>query len=145
MAQSAKLLEQSNCFLLLENMKIITRLSETKSNIFVKLFTQFSCPSFPVKLSPSNFIFSGFQQNCSGQNLLSKVNPLFWKVNFFPPKFSFPKYKRKIWREKLTLQKSEFYFAKTRGPFVHRNFVLWTLTFVALKRTLRFSYKLIEQ
>jgi hypothetical protein len=23
------------------------------------------------------------------------------KVNFFPPNFSFPKYKRKIWREKI--------------------------------------------
>jgi hypothetical protein len=25
------------------------------------------------------------------------------KVNFFPPKFCFQKYKRKIWREKITL------------------------------------------
>jgi hypothetical protein len=29
--------------------------------------------------------------------------------NFFPPKFPFPKYKRKIWREKN-------YFAKKRVP-----------------------------
>jgi hypothetical protein len=36
--------------------------------------------------------------------------------NFFPPKFPFPKYKGKIWREKITLQKSEFYFANEQGP-----------------------------
>ncbi len=35
---------------------------------------------------------------------------LLCKVNFFPPKFSSPKYKRKIWREKI-------YFANERGPF----------------------------
>jgi hypothetical protein len=33
---------------------------------------------------------------------------LLCKVNFFPPKFPFPKYKRKFWREKV-------YFAKERG------------------------------
>ncbi len=42
------------------------------------------------------------------QKLLCKVDSLFWRVNFFPPNFPFPKYKRKIWREKFTLQKSEF-------------------------------------
>jgi hypothetical protein len=31
------------------------------------------------------------------------------KSNFFPAKVHFPKYKRKIWREKI-------YFAKKRGP-----------------------------
>jgi hypothetical protein len=38
-----------------------------------------------------------------------KANNLLCKVNFFPPKFPFPKYKRKIWREKN-------YFANERGP-----------------------------
>ncbi len=42
------------------------------------------------------------------KNLLCKVNSLFWRVKFFPPKFPFPKYNRKIWRER-------FYFAKERG------------------------------
>jgi hypothetical protein len=37
----------------------------------------------------------------------SKVNSLLCKVLFFPPKFSFPKYKRKIWREKITLPMNE--------------------------------------
>jgi hypothetical protein len=32
---------------------------------------------------------------------------------FFPPKFPFPKYKRKFWREKI-------YFAKKRGSFKNR-------------------------
>ncbi len=43
---------------------------------------------------------------------------------FFPPKFPFPKYKRKIWREKINLQKSEFYFAKERGPCLKRIFYI---------------------
>jgi hypothetical protein len=41
------------------------------------------------------------------QKFLCKVDSLFWRVNFFPPNFPFTKYKRKIWREKNTLQKSE--------------------------------------
>ncbi len=32
-----------------------------------------------------------------GNNLLWKVDSLFCQVNFFSPKFPFPKYKRKIW------------------------------------------------
>jgi hypothetical protein len=49
------------------------------------------------------------------ENLLCKVNTLFWRVNFFPPKFPFPKYKRKFWREKIYSSKEWIYFAKERG------------------------------
>jgi hypothetical protein len=40
------------------------------------------------------------------------------RSKFFPAKFPFSKDKRKIWREKIILQKSEFYFAKDRGPSI---------------------------
>jgi hypothetical protein len=43
------------------------------------------------------------------KNLLSNVDSLFCQVIFFPPNFPFPKYKRKVWREKI-------YFAKERTP-----------------------------
>jgi hypothetical protein len=33
------------------------------------------------------------------------------KDNFFPAKIHFSKIQNKIWREKLTLQMTEFYFA----------------------------------
>jgi hypothetical protein len=61
---------------------------------------------------------SGTDENfCRRSGGMSIGNEFFWqkllcKVNFFPPNFPFRKYKRKIWREKNTMQKSEFYFAK---------------------------------
>jgi hypothetical protein len=43
------------------------------------------------------------------KNLLCKVDSLFCQVNFFPPNFPFPKYKRKFWREKIRRDVVQFY------------------------------------
>ncbi len=46
--------------------------------------------------------------------LYFKWKNLLCLVNFFPPKFLFSKYKRKIWRQEFTLQRNEVYY-KSRG------------------------------
>ncbi len=64
----------------------------------------------------------GFEStNYLWQKLFWKINSLFWRVfeNFFPPNFPFPKYKRKIWREKFTLQRNEVHYLSVKilkGP-----------------------------
>jgi hypothetical protein len=59
-----------------------------------------------------NKLFRGVYKNIffGGQKLLCQINSLFRRVNFFPPNFPFPKYKRKFWREKFTLQMNEVLF-----------------------------------
>jgi hypothetical protein len=41
---------------------------------------------------------------------------VFSTKKFFPPNFCFVFWKREFWREKITLQKSEFHFAKKVFP-----------------------------
>jgi hypothetical protein len=89
------------------------QLSEYYSNFNFKMFPSPKhlvtfCRRIRVVLT--EFFFRGKTVVFLRKNLLCKVNSLFWRANFFPPKFPFPKFKRKIWREKV-------YYAKERGPF----------------------------
>jgi hypothetical protein len=49
-----------------------------------------------------------------GRELVFEKPPL--QSNFYPPKFSFVFWKREFGGKKITLQKSEFFFSKERGP-----------------------------
>ncbi len=53
------------------------------------------------------------------KHLLCKVNSLFWRVNFFPPKFPFPKYKRKFGGKKFTFQRNEDLYVPGPGKNYH--------------------------
>jgi hypothetical protein len=64
--------------------------------------------------------------------LLIKEKPSL-QSRFFPPNFPFPKYKRKIWREKNYFAK-EIHFAKERDPLIN------SLTFVQKLNPLRLFY-----
>jgi hypothetical protein len=70
-----------------------------------------SCSEENAEICTEVYIKGDSEVSFYSNNLLCKVNLLFCKVIFFPPKFPFPKNKRKIWREKN-------YFANERGPFL---------------------------
>ncbi len=64
------------------------------------------CSNFNIWAQPQpknrQFLDKTMKSSHYGPISKKKTNNL-CKVSFFPPKFSFPEFKRKIWREKITL------------------------------------------
>jgi hypothetical protein len=75
----------------------VNGVKQKKFAIFERVFNE---NTHKYKMSGNVYLYHKGNQGCKGTDNF-EWKSLLCKVNFFPPKFLFPKYKRKNWREKI--------------------------------------------